>query len=95
MANDPTPDEMRQMVEKQGAEKIPIQLITGNLPMNLAPYAIAWLAELDAAERLRNADFQASQTQTASSTKLAAWVAAVAAIVGVIITIVAWMHPIH
>jgi hypothetical protein len=102
MTDEPTPSEMRHMLEKQGAEKTRIQLTTGNLPMTWAPHAISWLAELDAAERARNEASQVSQMRTALSANRAAWIAAIAAIIaaviamiGTIVTVLAWVHPLR
>jgi hypothetical protein len=77
----------RQYLEKMGAAQVRI-LMPHNLRSDYVPYAAKWLAEQDEAERLRN---KASQ----ASTQKAAWIAAVAAILAVVVTVLAWLFPLH
>jgi hypothetical protein len=63
---------------------------------------LAWLAELETDDRIRNEASQASQMRTALSAERAAWIAAKAAIsaailtiIGTIIMILTWLFPRH
>ena len=64
-----------------------------------SPFQISarkWLAELDEAQRKRDEAQQAKlPAQRSESTLKAAWIAAIAAIVAVAVTILAWIFPLH
>ena len=81
-------DKTRQYLEREGAEKVRLTLLAGNLEGEFVDPATTWLAELDEAERVRNKAAQAS-------TKWAAWIAAIAAIIAVVVTVLAWLYPQH
>lgn len=102
MSHEPTPQEIREMLEKKGASQIRLRLIAGALPLRWFEHAVQWLAELDDAERSRSEASQASQMRTALSASRAAWiaakaaiVAAVIAIIGTVVTVLAWIFPRH
>lgn len=66
------------------------QLCNGNLwptghPTQVS--ALIWLAEVDEEARKRNEALQAEQSRLGKSTRRAAWIAAIAAIVGIIVTV--------
>jgi hypothetical protein len=56
--------------------------------------ALIWLAEIDEEARKRTEALQAEQTRLAENTLKAAWIAARAAIIAVIVGILAWIHPL-
>ncbi len=76
----------KQTLERLGADKVRILPATRGLPQHLMNEASSWLAQLDKAERERSAAL-------ALSTKKAAWIAAIAAIIGVVIAIFSWAFP--
>jgi hypothetical protein len=92
----------KQTLERIGAPRVRLLLYTGGLAPHLNTNAVAWIAQLDEEDRLRNEASKASQMRTALSAKKAAWIAAIAAIIaaviaiiGTIVTYLSWSFPIH
>jgi hypothetical protein len=85
----------KETLERLGAERVRIMLTTGMLLPHLVREATEWLAQLDAEDRSRNEASQASQMDAALSTKKAAWIAAIAAIIAAGIAILSWAFPHH
>jgi hypothetical protein len=62
-------------------------------PMKVA--ALIWLAEIDEEARKRTEALQASEMALARSTLKAAWIAAGAAIIAIVVGILTWLFPLH
>lgn len=85
----------RKQFEDMGVEAVR-QFCSGNIwpssqngdPHPTTVSARIWLAEVDEEARKRNEALKAKETQRSKSTVLAAWIAAVAAIAGLIATVV-------
>ena len=94
--------EQRKQFEGMGVEAVR-QFVSGNVwpraqdgsahPMTVS--ALIWLAEQDEDSRKRTEALQAEQTRLNKSTLMAAWIAAGAAIIAVVVTILAWIFPLH
>jgi len=78
----------KQTLERMGAARVRILLLSGNLLQRLTAEAVEWLAHLDEDDRSRSEASQASQMRTDLSTNNAAWIAAIAAIIAAVIAIV-------
>ena len=83
-----------------GPTRTRLMLQSGQIYPSLAADAAAWIAQIEEEERLRSEASQAEQYRTARTAKNAAIVAAIAAIItiplaiiGIIISILAWVHP--
>lgn len=83
-----------------GADQVRLQIHGQLLPVDWATDAAEWLAGEDRLSRELSAASQASQILTALSAKRAAWIAAAAAItaailtiIGIIISVLAWLNP--
>jgi hypothetical protein len=77
-----------QRFQKMGIDRVRLLIITSGLPQQMMTDAIAWLAQRDEEERLRNDSAMELQMRVALSAKNAAWIAAITAIIAAIITIV-------
>jgi hypothetical protein len=87
--------EQRKQFEELGETQVRLIIASGKYHPPFGDAAREWLAE----QRANNEAFQAEQTRLAESTLKAAWIAAIAAIVGIIVTVVVsifvWDHPRH
>jgi hypothetical protein len=96
----PIPPHARKQFEDMG-EAFVCQACNGSLwpsgqggsnhPMKT--YAFIWLAEIDEEARKRTEVLQAKEMVLAQSTLKAAWIAAIVAICGVVVTILTWAFP--
>lgn len=82
------------------AHQIRALLNAGHWPSNMMVEAAQWLGEWDERERARISASQDEQSRTARTAKTAAIVAAIAAtitiplaIIGIIVSVLAWLHP--
>jgi hypothetical protein len=57
--------------------------------------ALIWLAELDEEASKRSEALQASEMALARSTLKAAWIAAGAAIIAIVVGVLTWLFPLH
>jgi hypothetical protein len=80
-------------LESLGVAQVRLLLQTDGFPHTHKPAILKWLTEKDEEERKRHEASQIDQNKLASSTHLAAWVAAIAAIVSVVISMLAWLRP--
>jgi len=94
----PISPEQRKQFEGMGVEAVR-QFCSGNVWSNaqdgstnaMKVSALIWLAEIDEEARKRTEALQAEQTRLAENTLKPAWIAAGAAIIGVIVGILAWI----
>lgn len=77
-----------QRFQKMGIDRVRLLVATSALPQQIMKDAIAWLAQRNEEERLRNDSAMDLQMRVALSAKNAAWIAAITAIIAAIITIV-------
>jgi hypothetical protein len=90
----PISPEQRKQFEGMGVEAVR-QFCSGNVwpsapdgsPNSMTVSGLIWLAEMDKAARKRTEALQAEQTRLNRSTRLAAWIAAGLAAVGIIATV--------
>jgi hypothetical protein len=80
-----TPDD-RKNREHQGETHVRFRFAANGLNTPERDLDREWLAEIDEVERKRTEALQTEQTRFNKSTRLAAWIAAWAAIVGIIVT---------
>jgi hypothetical protein len=73
------------------------QMCSSNMgfPPPFSISAITWLAEREAAARERTEALQAKEMALVQSTLKAAWIAAGAAIIAVVVGILTWIFPLH
>jgi 3'-phosphoadenosine 5'-phosphosulfate (PAPS) 3'-phosphatase len=97
------PPEDRKRLEDMGEARVRLEFNTSAFgKSSLQIFAAEWLAELDEvarkrteAQRLKDEAFQAEQRAVGQSTLKAAWIAAGAAIIAVVIGILTWIFPLH
>ena len=77
-----------QTLTRLGAERVRLMLGSAGLPMHLHGAAVAWLAEQDERERLRDQTDRESQRRQSVRVETATWIAAVAAVIAAIAAIV-------
>jgi hypothetical protein len=92
MPAEPIPPEDRKLYEEKGEDYVRSTWGSGAARI---PSARAWLAEIDEARRKADEARQAKVEQQSQSTLWAAWIAAGAVIVAVVIGILAWVFPLH
>jgi len=85
-----------------GVARVRILIATAGLAPPLYAEAIKWLAQADEEERARNEASMAAQLREARSANRMAKIAAITAIVAavmaaisIVISYLAWMHPVH
>jgi hypothetical protein len=76
-------------LEGMGANQVQVQLMAGQLPGSWNPVIREWLAEKDAADRLRREAAEREQMKTIKSGTMAAWIAAVASVAAAILALAA------
>jgi hypothetical protein len=95
MGNEPaypiSPDD-RKLFEEKGEDYV---RLTWGGPAARHPAAKAWLAKLDEAKQKADEARDAEQRAVSQSTLRAAWIAAGAAIVAVLVGILTWLFPLH
>jgi hypothetical protein len=89
------PSEERERLEEMGEARVRLVFNTNGFGSSNRIYAGKWLAELDEVQRARNEALQVEQTRVNKSTLKAAWIAAYAAIGANVVTILAWIFPLH
>jgi hypothetical protein len=62
----------RQQFERMGIDEVRARLISGKLPLQMIPDAVAWTAQFDREERERNSSAQAAQSAAAARQSAAA-----------------------
>jgi hypothetical protein len=87
--------EDRKRLEELGELQVRLIFMTTGFSSPFQISARKWLAELDEAQRKRDEAQQAKLAQQSESTLKAAWIAAIAAIVAVAFTILAWIFLLH
>jgi hypothetical protein len=80
-------------LEELTEPQVRLLLSKDGLPPTWNLTIIEWLGEKDAERRQKNDAWQDEQRQIATSAKKAAWIAAIAAIVACVITLLAWIWP--
>jgi hypothetical protein len=89
------PTEDRKYFEDMGEAAVRLQFDVSGFSYPRQNSARDWLAELEEAHRKRNEALQAEQMRMAQNTLNAAMIAAGAAIITVVISILAWVFPLH
>jgi hypothetical protein len=81
--------------EEWGVEQVRLLVASGGLAQVSIPVAFKWLSDKERQARERAEAAEASQTRVAVSSRNAAWVAAVFAIVATIVGLLAWRWPLQ
>jgi hypothetical protein len=79
-------EQLIEQFEKEGVLNVRARLVELTWPVKTE--ALEWLAKKDSEENLRNESMRASQMSIALSSKMAAWVAAVFAIIAAFAAII-------
>jgi hypothetical protein len=83
-------EEMGELYVRQAMQMI------DTVPFPFRNSAREWLAELDETQRqMREARHQAELVEQSERTVRAAWIVALAAILALIVSILAWTFPLH
>jgi hypothetical protein len=90
-----SPEDRKRLEEMGLAFVRRVMSMPGGLPYPLNNSASKWLAEIDDEARKHTEAHQAEQTRLNKSTLIAAWIAAGAAIVAVVVGILTWLFPLH
>jgi hypothetical protein len=88
-------DECRARFEQMGEWEVRMLIATTHEFGDDTALAHRWLEEKDQEARLRNEALQAEQRQIARTTKNVAIAAAVLAGLGLVISALAWLYPLH
>jgi hypothetical protein len=87
--------EDRKYFEEMGEAEVRLQYGAPGFGGTRQISARKWLGELDEAHGKRAEALQAEQTRLGKSTLVAAWIAAGAAIIAVVVGILTWIFPLH
>jgi hypothetical protein len=91
----PLSAEQRQNLEAMGVRQVRFRLMAGTLPRDWWDPAANWLAEIDEADAQSAHNERQRQDGLASSSNRAAWIAAVAAVAGLLIGIATLFVSLH
>ena len=83
----PIKPEEKKHLEQLGEAQVRLIIASGRFEPPLGDSAMEWLAEIDEEARKRTEALQAEQTRLNKSTRLAAWIAAGLAALGIIVTV--------
>src|SRR5262245_48275618 len=96
----PTTEENERNFESMGLARVRVLVSTSALPDHMMNDAIQWVARGEEEERHRELTFETEQKQAAleqrqiaRKTLIAAWIAAGASFVGIIVACLAWLFP--
>jgi len=96
----PSVEENERTFESMGLARVRMLVGTSGLPQHMMSDAIQWVALGEEKERHRRIGFEVEQQQIAReqrkialSTLRAAWIAAGAAIIAIIVACLAWIFP--
>ncbi len=89
----PTVEENERKFEEMGFAQIKILATNNGLPQGMLGDAIRWIARREEEERQRQVASQIEAKRTARSTLIAAWIAAGASLLAIVVACLAWLFP--